>query len=117
MAAVVRQLFFPAHHCLTVERVLVNLKFGAGYWKTTWLKQSLRCLAKYFLELVPHISDAYIDETFCDDKDREIGRVGYEINFNRFFYQYVPPRKLADIDADLKQVEAEIAALLDEVTE
>jgi hypothetical protein len=39
----------------------------------------------------------------------------YEINFNRYFYKYQPPRKLADIDAELKQVEAEIAALLGEV--
>ena len=68
-------------------------------------------------EVLPHVSDAYIDETFIDDKDHEIGRVGYEINFNHFFYKYVPPRKLTDIDADLKQVEAEIAALLGEVTE
>ncbi|WPX45688.1 hypothetical protein RHM61_18695 [Undibacterium sp. CCC3.4] len=68
-------------------------------------------------EVLPHFPDAYIDETFRDEKDKEIGRVGYEINFNRFFYQYVPPRKLIDIDADLKQVEAEIAELLGEVTQ
>jgi type I restriction enzyme M protein len=66
-------------------------------------------------EVLPHLPDAYIDETFRDDKDKEIGRVGYEINFNRFFYQYVPPRKLHDIDAELKQVESEITALLAEV--
>lgn len=48
---------------------------------------------------------------------KEIGRVGYEINFDRFFYQYVPPRKLADIDVDLNQVKTEIAELLGEVTE
>ena len=66
-------------------------------------------------EVLPHLPDAYIDETFRDDKDKAIGRVGYEINFNRFFYQYVPPRKLHDIDAELKQVESEIAALLAEV--
>ncbi|MGV8058932.1 MAG: N-6 DNA methylase [Smithellaceae bacterium] len=68
-------------------------------------------------EVLPHAADAYIDETYCDDADGQIGRVGYEINFNRFFYQYVPPRKLKVIDAELKQVEAEIAALLGEVTE
>ena len=66
-------------------------------------------------EVLPHLPDAYIDESFRDDKDKEVGRVGFEINFNRFFYKYLPPRKLADIDADLKQVEAEIAALLAEV--
>ena len=66
-------------------------------------------------EVLPHLPDAYIDETFRDDKDKEIGRVGYEINFNRFFYRYVQPDKLSDIDAELKQVEAEIAAMLSEV--
>ena len=66
-------------------------------------------------EVLPHLPDAYIDESFRDDKDKEVGRVGFEINFNRFFYKYLPPRKLADSDADLKQVEAEIAALLAEV--
>ena len=39
------------------------------------------------------------------------------INFNRFFYKYVSQRKLVDIDADLKQVEPEIAQLLGEVTD
>lgn len=72
----------------------------------------------YFAEeVLTHLPDAYIDETFRDDTDKGIGRVGYEINFNRFFYKYVPPRKLVDIDADLKQVEAEIAELLGEVTQ
>ena len=60
--------------------------------------------------------DAYIDQSFVDERDGQIGRVGYEINFNRFFYKYVPPRNLEDIDADLKQVEMEIAQLLGEVT-
>jgi len=66
-------------------------------------------------EVLPHVQDAYIDNSYRDDKDKEIGKVGYEINFNRYFYKYVPPRKLHDIDEELKQVEAEIAALLDEV--
>ncbi|MHB1511601.1 N-6 DNA methylase, partial [Acidiferrobacter sp.] len=68
-------------------------------------------------EVLPHVPDAYLDETFRDEKDGEVGRVGYEINFNRFFYKYVPPRPLEAIDAELKHVEAEIAALLAEVTE
>lgn len=66
-------------------------------------------------EVLPHVPDAYIDETFIDEKDKQIGMVGYEINFNRFFYQYQPPRKLHQIDEELKQVEADIAALLAEV--
>jgi len=42
--------------------------------------------------------------------------VGYEINFNRHFYTFTPPRPLAEIDADLKLAEAEILRLLSEVT-
>lgn len=68
-------------------------------------------------EVLPHVPDAYIDETYLDDRDKEVGKVGYEINFNRFFYKYVPPRKLQEIDADLKQVEKEIADLLVEIAQ
>lgn len=67
-------------------------------------------------EVLPHVPDAWIDENKRDEKDGQVGTVGYEINFNRYFYKYSPPRNLADIDADLTAVEAEIAALLQEVT-
>lgn len=67
-------------------------------------------------EVLPHVPDAWIDESKRDEKDGQIGIVGYEINFNRYFFQYQPPRMLVAIDADLKAVEAEIAALLNEVT-
>ena len=78
----------------------------------------LESVKDYFArEVLPHLPDAYIDESFRDNADKEVGRVGYEINFNRFFYQYTPPRRLEEIDAELKQVESEIAALLGEVTE
>lgn len=43
--------------------------------------------------------------------------VGYEISFNRHFYKYVQPRPLAEIDAELKAVEQEVADLLAEVAE
>jgi len=66
-------------------------------------------------EITPFISDAWVDETYRDARDREIGRVGYEINFNRYFYRYVPPRPLHEIDAELKTLEVEIARLLQEV--
>ena len=67
-------------------------------------------------EVLPHVPDAWIDTGKTDAKDGQVGIVGYEINFNRYFYVYQPPRALAEIDADLKAVEAEIAALLGEVT-
>lgn len=68
-------------------------------------------------EVLPHAPDAYVDQSYRDEQDGEIGVVGYEINFNRYFYEYQPPRDLHLIDADLKAVEAEIAAVLAEVTE
>jgi len=66
-------------------------------------------------EVQPHVPDAWIDANKCDHKDGEVGIVGYEIPFNRHFYQYQPPRDLVDIDADLDKVSAEIMALLQEV--
>jgi len=68
-------------------------------------------------EVLPHVSDAWVDVEYTDERDGQVGKVGYEINFNRYFYKYVPPRDLHEIDAELKVVEAEIAALLDEVAE
>lgn len=68
-------------------------------------------------EVLPHAPDAYVDEAFRDDYDGQVGVVGYEINFNRHFYEYQPPRDLEEIDAELKAVEADIAAVLAEVTE
>jgi type I restriction enzyme M protein len=59
-------------------------------------------------EVLPHVPDAWMDRS----KDK----VGYEINFNRHFYKYTPPRSLEAIDADLKKAEEEIVRLLREVT-
>ncbi|MEH6638678.1 MAG: class I SAM-dependent DNA methyltransferase [Porticoccaceae bacterium] len=70
----------------------------------------------YFIkEVQPHVPDAWIDANKTDAKDQEVGIVGYEIPFNRHFYQYQPPRDLVEIDADLDKVSAEIMALLQEV--
>ncbi|MET8288384.1 class I SAM-dependent DNA methyltransferase [Streptomyces sp. NPDC005132] len=60
-------------------------------------------------EVLPHAPDAWIDHTKT--------KIGYEIPFTRHFYVYKPPRPLAEIDAELKSLEAEIQALLSEVTE
>jgi type I restriction enzyme M protein len=60
-------------------------------------------------EVQPHVPDAWIDESKT--------KVGYEINFNRYFYKYTPPRPLDEIETDLKKIEKEIADMLAEVTE
>ncbi|HCG8040048.1 TPA: SAM-dependent DNA methyltransferase [Vibrio parahaemolyticus] len=71
---------------------------------------------EYFArEVLPHVPDAWIDTSKTDDKDGEVGIVGYEIPFNRHFYVYEPPRALEVIDADLDAVSSEIMQLLSEV--
>jgi len=46
----------------------------------------------------------------------EVGVVGYEINFNRYFYRYKPPRPLEEIEADIRSIEIDIVRLLGEIT-
>lgn len=77
------------------------------------LKQSVQDYFKR--EVLPHVPDAWIDETKVDAIDGEVGIVGYEIPFNRHFYVYQPPRALEAIDADLDAVSADIMTLLQEV--
>ena len=66
-------------------------------------------------EVAPHVPDAWIDTGKRDAKDGEVGILGYEINFNRYFYVYEPPRPLGEIEGDIRRVEAEILELLREV--
>lgn len=68
-------------------------------------------------EVRPYVADAWIDLEALDEQDGGIGKVGYEINFNREFFQYQPPRPLHEIDAELEVVEKRIMELLREVTE
>ena len=65
--------------------------------------------------VAPHVEDAWIDAGRCDERDEQIGIVGYEIPFNRHFYQYEPPRDLAEIDAELDVLSKEIMAMLREI--
>jgi type I restriction enzyme M protein len=109
------------YHTITVERPLLNengeiMRDKKGKAKADSslrdtenipLKEDIQ---SYFeREVLPHVPDAWIDESKT--------KVGYEIPFTRHFYEYTPPRPLAEIDAELKQVNAEIMALLQEVTE
>jgi type I restriction enzyme M protein len=69
-----------------------------------------RDIDDYFkTEVLPHVPDAWMDRT----KDK----VGYEINFNRYFYLHTRPRSLHEIDIDLKKVEQKILELLNQVTD
>ena len=61
----------------------------------------------YQREVKPHVPDSWID--------RKKDKVGYEINFNRYFYQYTPLRSLKEIADELLALERKSEGLLNEV--
>ena len=67
-------------------------------------------------EVKPHVPDAWIDADNRDAKAGQVGLVGYEINFNRYFYRYTPPRPLEEIEGDIRAIETDIMRMLAEVT-
>jgi len=78
-----------------------------------------RPVAEYFAqEVQPHVPDAWVDEDYTDERDGgvgRVGRVGYEINFNRYFYEYEPPRPLEAIEADIRAVQEKLSNLLQDL--
>jgi type I restriction enzyme M protein len=63
----------------------------------------LESIENYFEnEIKPYAPEAWIDYKYVDSKDKNTGRIGYEINFNRYFRPYQPHRSLDAIDADIK---------------
>lgn len=60
-------------------------------------------------EVLPFAPDAWYDKTKM--------KVGYEIAFNKYFYQYQPLRSLQDIAADILKLEQETDGLLKEIVE
>ena len=58
-------------------------------------------------EVLPHVPDAWVDESKT--------KIGYEIPFTRHFYEYVPPRPLGAIEAEIRDLEEEIRGMLEEV--
>jgi type I restriction enzyme M protein len=59
-------------------------------------------------EVLPYVPEAWADPSKT--------KIGYEIPLTRQFYRYVPPRPLAEIDAEIGALEQEIQRLLGEVT-
>ena len=63
--------------------------------------------AYYQREVKPHMPDSWLD--------RKKDKVGYEINFNRYFYQYTPLRSLKEIADEMLTLERQSKGLLNEV--
>ena len=65
-------------------------------------------IQEYFKrEVLAHIPDAWIDETKTVK--------GYEISFTRYFYNYVPPRSLEEITAEILALEKETDGILKDI--
>jgi type I restriction enzyme M protein len=58
-------------------------------------------------EVLPHVPDAWIDEAKT--------KVGYEVAFTRHFYRYKTLRPLAEIEGEIRALEAQIQGMLGEV--
>jgi len=58
-------------------------------------------------EVLQHIHDAWIDHSQTVK--------GYEISFTRYFYNYVPPRSIEEITAEILQLEKETDGILKEI--
>ena len=92
---------------ITIERPLMekakSVKDKKGYKPNPALRDAENVplkenINKYFKrEVLPHATDAWIDN--------EKNKVGYEINFNREFYEYKPLRRLDEVRKDITQLE------------
>ncbi|MFH0756363.1 MAG: class I SAM-dependent DNA methyltransferase [Bacteroidota bacterium] len=67
-------------------------------------------IMEYFdREVLPHVPDAWIDESKT--------KIGYEVNFTRYFYKYKPIRSLEDIKADILALEEETQDMIHQILE
>jgi type I restriction enzyme M protein len=63
-------------------------------------------------EVLPHVPDAFINTDVLDAKDQKVGKVGYEINFNRYFYVYKAPRPPQVIADEIRDMEKRFLELM-----
>ena len=63
-------------------------------------------------EVLPHVPDAWVNTEVKDDKDGQPGKVGYEINFNRYFYVYKAPRAPHVIADEIREMEKRFVELM-----
>lgn len=63
-------------------------------------------------EVLPHVPDAWVNVDVKDEKDGKPGKVGYEINFNRYFYVYKAPRAPHVIAEEIREMEKRFVELM-----
>ena len=85
-----------------VKRGVVQVDTARRDTETIPLKSDIDEYIK--TEVLPYVPDAFADRS----KDK----IGYEIPFTRYFYKYTPPRKSADILAEIAENEASVQETL-----
>lgn len=60
-------------------------------------------------EVLPYASDAWIDESKT--------KIGYEIPFTRYFYEYTPPVPSEEIKREILQIESELKGSIERIFE
>lgn len=88
-----------------IKRGVVQVDSSRRDTETIPLKQDVDEYIK--AEVLPYVPDAF--------PDRSKDKIGYEIPFTRYFYQYVPPRKSSDILQEIIDNEAALQQTLKEV--
>jgi type I restriction enzyme M protein len=63
-------------------------------------------------EVMPYVPDAWVNAEVKDEKDGEVGKVGYEINFSRCFYVYQPPRSPDVVANEIREMEKRFVQLM-----
>jgi type I restriction enzyme M protein len=68
-------------------------------------------------EVAPYLENAWINESkkYHDDEDGKLGVVGYEINFDRYFYEYEEPRDLEQIDDEIASQKQTLLRVMEEL--
>lgn len=97
------------------SKIFNNEDFGFTQVTVVWDKEKdteniplTQNIDEYFKrEVLPHLPSAKMD--------RKKDKIGYEIPFGRYFYEYKPPRDLDEIDNELRENAKEIITLLSEV--
>lgn len=96
---------------VTVEQPLPGTKNKPDSSKRDYERIPLQeDIEAYFArEVLPHVPKAWMDRS----KDK----VGYEINFTKYFYEYKPLRSLEEITKDLMELDRETEGLLKKLIE
>ena len=66
-------------------------------------------------EVLPFVPDAVVDETVTDERDGQVGIVGYEVNFNKYFYHFISPRDPNEIAEEIISLEMDAQKLIKEI--